>query len=134
MVVRRRELIQYGERTGRKRSVAVEAVWGAISHGRELRKSRVGFGARSLVSRCPGWPWLALSGAVLALGLVPPHGTDKARARDCTVRGDGGEKQKVAEKSYSSAHKIDGLLRGGIGDPTMRHRLAGACVCVSLGA
>lgn len=86
--------------------MAVESVPVDFLYGRDSARAASGWCAQP-----------RLSVPCLALGLVPPHGTDKARARDCTVRGDGGEKQKVAGKSYSSAHKIDGLLRGALAIP-----------------
>jgi hypothetical protein len=92
MVVRRQPLIQYGVRRGTKRSEG-------DSHGAGGGQT-ASDGARSL-----------------APGLGPSHGTDKVRARECTVREAGGEKQREPGKSYSSAHEIDGLLRGGLAIP-----------------
>lgn len=61
MVVRRRELIQYGERTGKKRSVAVESVWGAISHGLDSARAASGWCAQPrLVVYLSGLVWRCL--------------------------------------------------------------------------
>lgn len=106
MVVRRAALIQYAERSGTKRSAG-------DSHG-ACSAQTASDGARSLA---PG-PGLS-------------HGAVWARARGGTVREAGGEKQSEPGKVFRGPLQT---ASGGIGDPTVRLRLLGACVCVRLSA